>query len=211
MVAISVLSFVTAAQGQLHFDFESGLQDWGISGFGNGTETVGLSAFGATEGSAQALSMSHSGGDFSWDASWVSGDAGNSVYQALSAAAANPAGKTIEFDFTFSANGLPTFVDFSNVTFSLQSDAGFKQVSNVAEIGGTAMDATFHVSLPLDSGDLAGTTVDSSFYRLTFGPNVNAGGPPSTWYVDNIRIVPEPTSAGLLGFGVIAWMLRRRR
>lgn len=208
---------VSTAQGQLLFDFESGLQGWGTSGFGNGTEFVGLSATGATEGSAQALSFGHLNGGFSWDPSFVIGtEPADPVYQALSNAGANPAGKTIDFDITFIINDLQSYQNFANVTFSLQSDAGFKQVNNVAEIPGGASDTTISVSLPLDmattGGDISGITPNSSFYRLTFALNTDSSsGLPDTAYVDNIRIVPEPASALLMSLAALTVAGRRRR
>lgn len=206
------LPIVGAAQGQLLFDFESGLQGWTAAGFGNGTEFVGVGATGATGGSAQAMSLGHDSGGFSWDATFAM-DGTDAASTALNAALANRVGKAIEFDLTYRANDLPTFVDFANVSFSIQSDdAGFpfRQIDGLGEIN-VAADGTQTISVPLDAAAFNDITAVGGFGRFTIGLNTNAGRGTSTAYVDNIRIVPEPASAALLGLGGLALTLRRRR
>lgn len=204
------------ASAQYTFDFETDLDGWSTSGFGNGTEFINLSATGATQGSAQAMAFGHSSGGFSWDSSLVFGVGGHPIYGLLSSLANDSVGETIEFDVTYQANDLPTFQTFANLSFSLQSDNGFKQVDGLAEIN-TAVDQTIHVSIPLDGpttgGDISGFAADSSFYRLTFALNTDGSllGGPSTVYVDNFMITPEPTSLALLGLASSGLLLSRRR
>lgn len=204
------------ASAQYTFDFESDLDGWGTSGFGNGTEFVSLSGTGATEGSAQAMAFGHDAGGFSWDASLVFGVGGHPIYGLLSDLANDPAGETIEFDLTYQANDLPTFQTFANLSFSLQSDNGFKQVDGLAQIDAAA-DQTIHVSIPLDGptagGDISGFAADSSFYRLTIALNTDGSlvGGTSTVYLDNFVITPEPTSLALVSLAAGGLALVRRR
>ncbi|MEM8947303.1 MAG: PEP-CTERM sorting domain-containing protein [Planctomycetota bacterium] len=215
VVLVSVLA-CSQAVAQYTFDWETDLDGWTTSGFGNGSEFVALSPTGATGGSAQALSFGHSGGDFSWDASLVFGAGEHPIYGLLSDVANNPTDQKITFDVTYLANDLPTFSTFANLSFSLQSDNGFKQVDGVAEIN-TAADQTLSVSIPLDGptagGDISGFASNSSFYRLTIALNTDANllGGPSTVYIDNLTITPEPTTIVLVGMASSGLLLVRRR
>lgn len=76
-------------------------------------------------------------------------------------------------------------------------------------------------TVPIDPGTFfifEGTTFNSTFSnvaRVQVGVLVDAGlaghADPVTFDIDNVRIVPGPGAAGLLGLGAIAGLRRRRR
>ena len=219
VAAAALLLMCGTSHAQFTFDFESDLEGWSTSGFGNGSEFISLSATGATAGSSQAMAFGHDGGNFSWDSSLVFGVGEHPLYGLLSDLGNDATGQTINFDVTYVANDLPTFSTFANLSFSLQSDNGFKQVDGIAEINELPNgEITIPVSLPLDGptagGDISGFAADSSFYRLTIALNTDgslAGGT-STVYVDNITITPEPSSLlmAALACSVLGTVRRRQ-
>lgn len=211
----ATLAMATQAQGQLLYSFEGSLEGWGPSGFSAGVTPpdINLSAIGVTDGASSLEAVHNAGPQFSWNASVVVDDAGDPArYAILSNAAANAATSTIDFDVTIDASNVPDDVTFYQIGFSFQSDAGFGQVFDVPVVGDGFTSGTFNISIPLTDFGAQTPVANSSFYRLTFSQNLDGDprGAPSV-YIDNIRVVPEPASLGLLALGALGTLSRRRQ
>lgn len=197
----------TAAADVVLFSFEDGVQDWEYAGFSSQPGSVAVSSSFATEGS-QSLAVTQDISGFSWTAT-IDFFAGKqeAAYNALVAAAAS-GDKAIAYDITYDPASTPAGYTFVNNSFSLQMP-DFLQVNDVGLIGAGALDngpVTLTVQEPLSTFN---ADPSSTFVRLTLGLNGDWGRAPLTVYLDNVRIVPEPASIGLLGLGGLA-LLRRR-
>ena len=68
----------------------------------------------------------------------------------------------------------------------------------------------FHVSVPISSFAQPVDAMRALTLQLYGGPGHNLNGPVTYW-IDNVVLVPEPASLGLLTMGAAAIFLRRRR
>ena len=68
----------------------------------------------------------------------------------------------------------------------------------------------FHVSVPVANFTQPVDAMRALTLQLFGGPGHNLNGPVTYW-IDNVRFVPEPGSAGLTGLALAAACLRRRR
>ncbi|WP_428387658.1 PEP-CTERM sorting domain-containing protein [Mucisphaera sp.] len=207
LIAGLAAGFTASADAQLLFSFEDGVQDWEYAGFSSQPGSVAVSTNFATEGS-QSLAITQNISGFSWTATidFFNGKQ-TDAFNALIAAAANPNAE-IAYDITYDPASTPSAYTFVNNSFSVQAP-DFLQIDGVGLIGSGALDngpVTLTVQEPLSSFNV---DPSSTFARLTLGLNGDWGRAPLTVYLDNVRIVPEPASAGLLGLAGLA-LLRRR-
>ncbi|WP_236254247.1 PEP-CTERM sorting domain-containing protein [Mucisphaera calidilacus] len=215
LAAIAVAGLtVSASADMLLFSFEDGVEGWEYTGW-NAPGSIAVSPLNATEG-AQSLAVTVDISGFSWTAT-IEGFRGDTpknpeFFDAMAAVlaqeAARPGSLAIAYDITYDPATIPGGT-FLNNSFSLQGP-DFRQIDGVAVVGlpddlaGGPVTITVQEPLSTFVADPA-----SGFYRLTLGVNGDWGRAPMTMYLDNVRIVPEPASLGLLGLGGLA-LLRRR-
>ncbi len=129
--------------------WETDVQGWGPTTFGNVPSSVAVSTIGATEG-VQSLAITQDEEGFSWAAFGGYGtgsDGYNAFADAVNVGASNYA---LEFDVTFDTDSIPQdLVTTVSTYIALNSSGGWIQYNNVAESFGF-LDETVHVSIPLD-------------------------------------------------------------
>lgn len=184
------------ARGQLLFSFESDLEGWAATGFGDSDLiAVSTSTNGATEG-LHSMEI-ETGPSFGWDVNMSVGpDDPTGVYDAFNTVAAELDRFSLDFDVSLTADSFSSVANPGNfflINVAVNSDSpNFPQQFNVTpNLAG--LTGTFPVSIPMTSLPVA---QDSSFYQLNLGTNSDhqngGGGEGAVYYVDNIRFTQAP-------------------
>lgn len=205
------------SNAQALFTFESGPDGWVPSGFNTtGTSvTVGTSPVGATEGSSSSLMIRQTSDGFSWNAKRES-FAGNpdAFYNAMNATSVNESLWTLQFDVTYRDADIPDASppkDYLSLSLWINSDDGFRTIFGPTGTT-TRENKVDHVVIPFTSFS-GGLATDSSFYQMGIGMDGGWGTGSATIYVDNIRVVPEPSPfvQGIIAVSFSLMLHRRRR
>jgi hypothetical protein len=152
-----------------------------------------------------------------------SGDSSTALYQAMQAAALNPSGYNISYNYyintsTFGSTPptflqLGTFVNGGNGQYFQDfSTPNEVQFSGSQLASGQVFQGTVTINMGAVGFDLNPT---NSFYRLGLIENGNNGGtsPSIGVYFTDISVtpVPEPALLSFLGLGATGWWMMRRR
>jgi hypothetical protein len=219
---ISLAALITLLFGgiQAHgqsviYNFSDGTADgWAASGFG-GSPAATVGTFGGNNyifgavGNFQVLNVS-------------TGDASSPLYQAMQAAAANPAGYDISYNYyidtsTFGATP-PTFMQLG--TFVNTGDGTYHQdysTPNEVSFNGSQMASgqVFQGAVMVNMAAIGFTmNPTNNFYRLGLIVNGNNPGANIGAYFTDISVtpVPEPTALALFGLAATGlWTIHRRR
>lgn len=195
VISMHCLLAVPSVHAQLLYSFESGLNGWAATGFGDSDFiSVATSTMGATEG-AQSMAV-ETGPTFGWDVNVSVGPGDTSIYNAFNAVAGDLQQYTLDFDVSITPDSFANVTSPGNfflINVAANSDSpNFPQAFNVSpNLNGIT--GTFPVSIPMSSLPVA---PNSSFYQLNIGSNsdhVNGGGGEGVkYFVDNIRFTQLP-------------------
>ncbi|MCA9235595.1 MAG: hypothetical protein KDA44_08980 [Planctomycetales bacterium] len=202
LVALVCLFCGPAAQAQLLWSFETGLEGWQATGYNDSDFiSIGTSASAATEGT-QSLVV-ETGPSYGWDVLSNVGAGDAARYNAFNAVAANPDAYSLDFDVVFTPDSFGSTSSIGNyflMNVAVNSDTtGFKQSLNVspniidAVAGTPTYPLVYPISVPMA---LLPVSENSGFYQLNIGTNsdhVNGGGGEGVkYYLDNIRFTQLP-------------------
>ena len=147
-----------------------------------------------------------------------SGTAGSALFDAMQAAAANPAGYDISYDWYVNTAGfsgatflqLGTFVNTGSGYYAQDFPATGKEV----ELNGTQLASgqvfSGHVSINVAAAGFAMPAADT-FYRLGLIENGDGTGVSVSFTDISVTPVPEPFTLALAGLGGMALLFLRRR
>ena len=213
MTVIALVFGATLAQSQsVNYNFSDGLPDgWANAGFsGSPAATV------ATIGSQNYLALPLGGFQVG---NVGTGNASDPLYITMAAAALNPAGYNISYDYyidTSKFSGatflqLGTFVNSGSGYYAQDFPNSGKEV----ELNGTQLASgqvfTGHVSINMAAVGFAIPPADT-FFRLGFIENGTSGAGIVVDFTNiSIAPAPEPSTLALIGLGAAATMLMLRR
>lgn len=199
------------AQGQsVNFNFSDGTADgWANAGFGTSpaasvTNIGGQNYIAIPLGGFQVANVGTS-------------DSSSALFAAMAAAAANPAGYSISYDYyintaVFSGATflqLGSFVNTGNGDY-FQDFGSPKEV----ELNGSQLASgqvfSGHVSINMAAAGLS-MAAGQTFFRLGFIENGGGTGVVVDFSNISVAPVPEPSTLALAGLGAIGVLLRRRR
>lgn len=210
-LAILVIGAIQAQGQGVIYNFTDNTSDgWVNSGFGS-TPASPVSAIGGVNyifvplGGFQVANVS-------------AGADGSDFYKAMQAAAANPSGYTLSYNWlvdtsTFGASS-GTFLQIG--TFVNSGSGFYAQDANEAQLTGTQLSSgqmiSGHVSVNMAAVGYNMPAADT-FFRLGLIENGDGTAPPVGVYFSGISVtpVPEPTLLSLLGLAAPAWWMIRRR
>jgi hypothetical protein len=211
LVALVLGATQALGQPSVTYNFSDGTADgWVASGFGSSPPATVVNIGGSNYiniplGGFQVANDSH-------------GADGSAFYNAMQAAAANPAGYNISYDWnintapfsgaTFLQVG--TFVNTGSGYYA-QDFGAVKEVElNGAQLASSQV-FSGHVSINLAAVSFVMPPADT-FFRLGFIENGNGTGVSVSFTDISVSPIPEPASLSLLGLAAPAvWMIRRRR
>jgi hypothetical protein len=208
-----VLGAMQAQAQSVNFDFSGGTSDgWFASGFG-GSPNATVSNIGGLNYIYLPL------GGFQVGNVTSSSSALPSFFSAMQAAAINPAGYTISYDYYIDTSAFvgTTFLQFGTFVntgsgYYAQDYSTPNQLSLSGVQTGSGQVFQGHISVNVGAVGFAMPPADT-FYRLGFIENGNGTG--VGVYVRNISVapVPEPSSLALAGLGLVggSLLLLRRR
>lgn len=207
---------VSASAQSVVFDFEDGTDQ----GFGNKFSNDASASFPIVNiGGSQRMEVLRNG-DFQ-EADHGTGS--NPALAALNAAAANPSGYLISYDWYVDTSLSPgNYGTFLQIGTYFNSGAGgyvqdFPAIKDV-ELNGTQLasgqvfSGTVSETVTAKYGVLPATFLAQTFMRLGF--IMNGDGAAATVYFDNVRVnplVPEPASLAMLALALPALVGMRRR
>ena len=180
-----------SASAQLLYSFETQNEiNFAVDEPGGLDVTFAQSTIGATLGSS-SLQVNLPSGSFSW---WAIDNASiaNTIRN----------NTTILVDVTV-VNANP----WQNMMMVFNSPNGFSQ-ANGNQVDLVAGTQTVAFQYQGGSTNLNLPPQDSPWFKLTFSAN---SGAPLTYYIDNIRAVPEPMTMSVLAAGLLGLAARRKR
>jgi len=208
-----ILGAAQVASAQSHtFTFE-GLTDEGWGGAFN--DDAGRTNPIVNIGGSNRMQVSNTDG---FQETAVASGTGSSFFNAMAAAAANPAGYELAYDWYVDTTGASgaTFLQFGSYvnTGSSYYAQNFPGTGKEVELNGTqlASGQTFSGSVTVPFTAYGSIPAGETFLRLGLIENSGTGALVPGIYFDNISIrpIPEPASLAMLGLGVSALALRRR-
>ncbi len=226
-LTLAGICLAASASASVTLTFDTDLQGFVPSGFGNATNTS--VTWSSDNGGSMLISNNRLTNKFSWVTKYFtnSGQSGAqlAIYNELVAARLN--GGTISYDVTIPLNavtvGAGTPPSFAQVNFFADNQNGvFDQEYNVPGVPVPVIAATT-VTYTLNIQTAGGTynNDDDQAYFLNSNPNGNlqfglgsnfdnADG--FSYYVDNFKVsaVPEPACAALLGLAGLLLVRRKR-
>lgn len=178
-----------SASAQLLYSFEDASQV-GMAVNEGSAITFSQSATGATDGNF-ALQVNNPNGSFAW---WAIDNASiaNTIRN----------NTTILVDVTV-VNANP----WQNMMMVFNSPSGWGQ-ANGNQVDLVAGTQTVAFQYAAGSNNLTLPPLDSPWFKMTFSAN---SGAPLTYYIDNIRAVPEPMTMSVLAAGLLGLAARRKR
>ncbi len=179
------------AQAQLSdtllFDWEGGLDGWGVSASDGLGVTLGNSPVGATNG-VDSLSLQQPIDGFNFGASTSIFGSGNTAFDAFNNALDVGAENfVLELDVTYDTNFIPAG-SFVNVSLSIDTGVTFGQVDSLATFDYSSSPQTITISEPLSNWTLPDQSGVSGFYDLNLAINGDWGFSPATVFFDNFRL-----------------------
>jgi hypothetical protein len=209
-LAVLLLGAIQAEGQGVIYNFTDGTSDgWANSGFG-GSPASPVSNIGGINyifvpiGGFQVANVS-------------SGANGSDFYNAMQAAAANPSGYNISYDWrvdtsTFGANS-GTFLQIG--TFVNTGSGYYAQNANEAQLNGTQLASgqvvSGHVSVNMAAVGFSMPPADT-FFRLGLIENGDGTAPVGVYFTGiSVTPVPEPAALSLFGLAAGAWWMVRRR
>jgi hypothetical protein len=208
--AAALLLGASAASAQVTFNFEDGTDQ----GFGHKFSDDASESFPIATINGSKWMQVLRNGDFQ-EADHGEGATGSAFYNTMLAASANEAGYQLSYDWLVdtSAGGQGNFLQVGSYVNTGSGFYGqdFGAVKEV-ELNGTQLGSgqTFSGHVIVNMATLGNMPAGETFFRL--GLILNGDGA-ATVNFDNISVtaVPEPTSMALLGLGLPALAVRRRR
>ena len=210
---LALLAGASQAHSQIFYDFSDGTPDgWANSGFG-ATPAPAIQNIGGVHYMNLPLGGFQVGNVSSSDA------ANPAVFNAvMAAAAANPAGYNISYNYYIDTSAF-VGTTFLQVGTFVNSGSGFYaqdygspnelQLSGAQTGSGQIFQGTVSVNMAAVGFDIPAA---DTFFRLGMIENANGTGVSVDITDISVSPVPEPATMSLLGLAVPAlWMMRRRR
>ena len=202
---------VASAQVTHPFTFESGTDEgWGGTFGADGDKTNPI----VNIGGSNRMQVSNTD---SFQETAVASGAGNAFFDAMAAAAANPADYELAYDWYIDTTGANA--QFLQLGSYVNTGSGyyaqnFPNTGKEVELDGAqlASGQTFSGTVTVPFTTYGAIPAGETFFRLGVIVNTAAGAAVPGVYYDNISIrqVPEPGSLAFLGLGVAGLALRRR-
>jgi PEP-CTERM motif len=211
IAAVTLVLGVIQAQGQsVTFNFSDGTADgWANAGFG-GSPAATVANIGGQNYIALPLGGFQVG-------NYGTGNTSDPFYAAMAAAAANPAGYNISYDYYIDTSGF-TGAGFLQLGTYVNSGSGYYAqdfgATKEVELNGTQLTSgqvfSGHVSVNMAAVGFAIPPADN-FFRLGLIENGSGTGVVVDFSNISVSPAPEPSTFALIGLGAAATMLMLRR
>jgi hypothetical protein len=138
------------------------------------------------------------------------------LFNAMAAAAANPAGYDISYDYYINTAGVTGSTYLQVGTFWNQGDGYYHQdygSPNELQLNGTQMASgdVFTGTVTINVGAIFAPVAGDTFYRLGLIANGDGSGVVVDFTNISVEPVPEPSSLALAGLGAIGGLMLFRR